>query len=139
MSLAIYKPGQGYWTRVMSAIGLAVIVLMGANWLWGLLSTSRIGKLEPVYIQASAVFVLIAIFGVLGYYLIGVKPRVVEFLIATEGEMKKVNWSNRREIMGSTWVVIGVTVFLAVLCFGFDAVYQFVFQEIGVLRTATGT
>ena len=30
-------------------------------------------------------------------------------MIATEGEMKKVNWSTRREILGSTWIVIGLT------------------------------
>ena len=35
-------------------------------------------------------------------------------MIATEGEMKKVNWSTRREIIGMTWVVIGLTVFIAV-------------------------
>jgi preprotein translocase SecE subunit len=135
MSLAIYKPNQGYWTRVMSAIGLTVIVLMGVNWLWGLLATVRLPNVEPVYVQAGAVFLVIAVFGALGYYLIGTKPRVVEFLIATEGEMKKVNWSNRREIMGSTWVVIGVTVFLAILCFGFDSGYGWLFQQIGVLET----
>ena len=38
------------------------------------------------------------------------KPsQTVDFMIATEGEMKKVNWSTRREILGSTWVVIAVT------------------------------
>lgn len=136
MSLALYKPGQGYWTRVMSAIALAVVVLMGANWLWGLLATVRINNIEPVYIRAAAVFVVIAVFGVLGYYLIGVKPRVVEFLIATESEMKKVNWSNRREILGSTWVVIGVTLFLAILCSAFDYAYAWVFSSIDVLETA---
>lgn len=137
MSLAIYKPGQGYWTRVMSAVGLAVIVLMGVNWLWGMLSTVRISTVQTVYIQAAAVFIILVVFGALGYYIIGTKPRVVEFLIATEGEMKKVNWSNRREIMGSTWVVIGVTVFLAVLCFLFDSGFQWIFQQIGVLKTVS--
>ena len=135
MSLALYKPGQGYWTRVMSAIGLAVVVLMGVNWLWGMLATVRVNNVEPVYIQAGVVFVVIAVFGALGYYLIGVKPRVVEFLIATESEMKKVNWSNRREIIGSTWVVIGVTVFLALLCTFFDYAYAWVFSSIDVLET----
>ena len=135
MSLALYKPGQGYWTRVMSAIGLAVVVLMGVNWLWGMLATVRVNNVEPVYIQAGVVIVVIAVFGALGYYLIGVKPRVVEFLIATESEMKKVNWSNRREIIGSTWVVIGVTVFLALLCTFFDYAYAWVFSSIDVLET----
>ena len=33
-------------------------------------------------------------------------------LIATDGEMKKVNWSTRKEIVGSTWVVVAATFLL---------------------------
>ena len=35
MALAIYKPGQGYWTRVMSAVFGGVLVLAAAVWLYG--------------------------------------------------------------------------------------------------------
>ena len=77
--------------------------------------------------------IAIAFFGWLGYYLIGCKPKVVDFMIATEGEMKKVNWSTRREILGSTWVVIGLTLFIAMYCFGFDLIFNKFFQFIGVL------
>jgi len=74
--------------------------------------------------------------GLLGYYFIGVKPKFVDFLIATEGEMKKVNWSTRREIMGSTWVVIGLTVVVAVLITVMDyMVYSPIFRAIGVLES----
>ena len=106
MGAGIYKKNQGYYTRVCSAVALATIVLMGAIWLWDLLGGVRIGTLEPVYIQATGAFLVTALFGIFGYYLIGRKPKVVDFMIATEGEMKKVNWSSRREILGSTWVVI---------------------------------
>src|SRR3712207_7866772 len=34
------------------------------------------------------------------------KPANVDFLIATDSEMKKVNWTSRRELIGSTKVVI---------------------------------
>ena len=135
MSLAIYKPGQGYWTRTMSAIGLAVLVLMGVSWLWKLLGTVRTANIQPVYIQAGVCILVLGVFAAIGYYLLAVSTRVVEFMIATESEMKKVNWSNRREIMGSTWVVIGLTVFLAVLCFIFDSSFQTIFQAINVLKT----
>jgi preprotein translocase subunit SecE len=136
MTTAIYKPGQGYWTRLMSAIALSLLVLMGVIWLWKLLATVRIGTWEPVYIQAAVATVLMAVFGFVGYYLIGRKPRVVDFMIATETEMKKVNWSSRREIMGSTWVVIGLTIFLALVCFSFDAIFQWLFQALNVLETS---
>ena len=55
-------------------------------------------------------------------------------MIATEGEMKKVNWSTRREIFGSTWVVIGLTVFIAIICFGFDRMFQYIFTLMKVLE-----
>jgi preprotein translocase subunit SecE len=135
MATAIYKPGQGYWTRLMSAIALALLVLMGVAWLWRLLATVRVGAWEPVYIQAAAAVVVMAVFGWLGYYLLGRKQRVVDFMISTESEMKKVNWSSKREIMGSTWVVIGLTIFLALVCFAFDSIFQWLFQVMNVLET----
>jgi preprotein translocase SecE subunit len=130
----IYKPGQGYWTRTMSAVGAGLLLLMGALWLWDLLKTVEIGKLPPIYVSMIGVLIICAIFGWLGYYLIGLKPRVVDFMIATEGELKKVNWSTRREILGSTWVVIGLTILIAALCWIFDFGFAFVFKQIGVLQ-----
>lgn len=136
MALGIYKPGQGYWTRVMSAVGWGTLVLMGVAWLWKVLAGVRIGSVENVYIQGGMAIVALAFFGWLLYYLIGLKPRVVDFLIATEGEMKKVNWSTRREIIGSTWVVIAMTVFLAALIFVLDfVIFAQFFRWIGVLKS----
>ncbi|MCK4913289.1 MAG: preprotein translocase subunit SecE [Planctomycetes bacterium] len=43
------------------------------------------------------------------------KPAIADFLIAAEGEMKKVSWSSRKEIMVSTFIVIVVVVFMASL------------------------
>lgn len=119
----------------MSAIGLGLLVVMGAAWLARLLRTVRIGDIQPVFIQAGAFLLVCAVFTVIGYRLLGTNPRVVEFMIATESEMKKVNWSTRREIIGSTWLVIGLTIFLSLLCFGFDSIFQFIFQAIRVLET----
>jgi len=135
MIAGIYKKNQGYYTRVCTAFALATIVLMGAKWLWDLLGAVRFEGVQTVYIQAGGATVMIAVFGVIGYYLIGVRPRVVDFMIATEGEMKKVNWSTRREVTGSTTVVIALTVFIALLCFLFDTVFNVVFKWLGVLKS----
>ncbi|MCZ6835672.1 MAG: preprotein translocase subunit SecE [Planctomycetota bacterium] len=136
MNLGIYKKNQGYYTRVCTAFSLATIVLMGSQWLWDMMGGISIGTLQPVYIQAGGSVLFISLFGILGYYLIGVKPKVVDFMIATEGEMKKVNWSTKREIFGSTWAVIGLTMLIALLCFTFDLVFQLFFQALGVLKDA---
>jgi preprotein translocase SecE subunit len=118
----------------MSAIALGTLVLMGAGWLWGVLRGVRVEGVQPVYVSATGAVLLIAVFGILGYWLLARHPKVVDFMIATEGEMKKVNWSTRREILGSTWVVIGMTVFIAILCFVFDWFFIFFFRAINVLE-----
>jgi len=126
--LAIFKPGQGFYTRVCSAVGLGLLACMGGMWLAPQFSGRRILGLEPIYTQAAVVVLAIAIVAAIGYWLIGVKPRAVDFFIATEGEMKKVNWSTRKE-------VTGFTIFLAALCFLLDYVFAVVLQWVGVLES----
>ncbi len=132
----IYKKGQGYWTRMMSAIAAGLIILMGAVWLWETLAGVQVGSLQTVYLQAGTVVIFIAVGGGVCYYLIGVHKRIVDFLIATEGEMKKVNWSTRREITGSTWVVIGLTFVVATIIALLDLVYSMTFQALKVLESS---
>ena len=132
----IYKKGQGYWTRMMSAIAAGLIILMGAIWLWETFAGVQIGSLQTVYLQAGMAVIFIAVGGVLCYYFIGVHKRMADFLIATEGEMKKVNWSTRREIAGSTWVVIGFTFVVATIIALLDLAYSMIFQALKVLDTA---
>ncbi|MFQ6049008.1 MAG: preprotein translocase subunit SecE [Phycisphaerae bacterium] len=55
-------------------------------------------------------------------------------MIATEGEMKKVSWSTRREVIGSTKVVIAVVIMLAVMLFVVDTVFAVFFNFIDVLK-----
>ncbi len=135
--MVIYKKGQGYWTRMMSAIALGMLALMGAAWLWDNLKNARIAGLEPIYTQTVAFVLVFGGAAWLGYYLIGRKPRVVDFLIATEGEMKKVNWSTRREIRGSTVVVIGLTFVIALIISFLDyLVYAPLFTWAKILEAA---
>lgn len=132
----IYKPGQGYWTRMVTAISAGLLTGMGMYWLWGQVENLRIGDVQPVYIQGGAVVIVAAVCGLLGFWLIGRNRKVVDFMVATEGEMKKVNWSTRREVLGATWVVIGLTILIAIWCRLFDLVFLWFFQLIKVLEGA---
>ena len=136
MSVGIYKQGQGYWVRLMSAIGFGLLVMMGVVWLWDQLSGVQIGDVESVYIQGGIAVITVAICGLIGYHLIGRKPKLVEFMIATEGEMRKVNWSTRHEVVGSTILVILLTLFIALFCQVADLGFSAFFQWAGVLDTA---
>jgi len=117
MAISIYKPGQGYYTRMLSAVGVGVIVLSGVAWLWEKMTTiDAIPRDQELYYQAGMAVGVIAFFGALVYFLLN-KPRIADFMIATEAEMKKVNWPSKKEIIGSTWVVICGTAFIAALLY----------------------
>lgn len=135
MAAGVYKSGQGYWTRTMTAVGVGLLALMGAIWLWDVLAAIRIEGVQPVYISATGAVIFLGVLGGIAYYLVGCKPRVVDFMIAVEGEMKKVNWSSKREILGSTWVIIGFTLFIAVICWLLDSGFSWFFIQLEVLET----
>ncbi len=135
MAFQVYKKGQGYWTRMMTAIAAGLLIVMGALWISDTLKGIRIGNIEPIYVQAVAFVIVVAVFGWFTFFLVGCRPKVVDFLIATEGEMKKVNWSTRREIMGSTWVVIGLTVVIALIITLLDyVIYAPLFRAVDILQ-----
>ncbi len=90
-------------------------------------------SVEPAYIQGGLAFTAILVGAILAYWLVAMRPQTVDFLIATDMEMKKVNWSTLREIRGSTYVVIGACFTIAGLLFVFDLFFKTFFQLIGVL------
>ncbi len=129
----LYKPGQGFYTRVWSGIALAALVVWFAKFLYDKLSTVGAGRVTEV-IQVSVAVGVVFLFGLLGFWLLGKNRRACDFLIATEGEMKKVNWTTRKDIIGSTKVVIFVTIALAVMLFVVDLLFILFFNWIGVLE-----
>ncbi len=87
-----------------------------------------------LYLQAAVAAAILILGVVLTYIFVGVKPRSAEFLIATDGEMKKVHWSTKREVFGSTWVVIAACFLIAGLLWVFDFGFVTVFRSIGLLH-----
>ena len=79
-----------------------------------------------------AVIMLFAGFIVI-YWFTGIGRKPNEFLIATDGEMKKVNWSTRREVYGSTMVVIVATFLIAAVLFVIDFGFSWVARQVGIL------
>ena len=55
----LYKPGQGYWTRVVSAAGGGVLVLAGVLWLWD--KFSRLDDAYREYGRAAMAVILIGV------------------------------------------------------------------------------
>jgi preprotein translocase SecE subunit len=62
------------------------------------------------------------------------KPGNVDFLIATDSEMKKVNWTSRKDLMGATKVVIVFMLVIAAFLFLVDLIFHYLFFFMGVLK-----
>jgi preprotein translocase SecE subunit len=63
------------------------------------------------------------------------RQQSVDFLIATDNEMKKVNWTSRKELIGSTKVIILFMFSIAIFLFLSDIVFGYFFYFIHVLKT----
>jgi preprotein translocase subunit SecE len=131
----IYKKGQGYWTRIGTVAGAALLALLSAQFLytqgrvWFQHANGRPNM--PVVLGVVAGFLVV--FAIVVFRIIN-RPTVVDFLIATDSEMKKVNWTTRAELIGSTKVVIFFMFLIAILLFTFDTVFGYLFWLIDVLK-----
>jgi len=136
----IYKRGQGYWTRMGTALGAAFIAALTADFVYVQMkaipyATDAAG--QPLYIAKSVCAG--SALGVLAIILFFVwramnKPSNADFLIATDSEMKKVNWTSRRELIGSTKVVVIFMFLTALFLFLCDIVFIFIMRLINVLK-----
>ena len=126
----IVKRGQGYWTRMGTAGAAALLIaLVGYN-SYDILR----GQFQVPKNIAMGVGVGIAAgLALLSWFLMN-KPSNVDFLIATDSEMKKVNWTSRKDLIGSTKVVIVFMFLIAMILFLIDIIFSYFFYLIGVLR-----
>ena len=130
----IYKLGQGYHTRVGTALTMGALVCWFAYFLYEKLATVGSNPATTRLWQVGVAVGVIVVFGLLGYYLLALNRRTCDFLIATQGEMKKVSWTTRKDIIGSTKVVVFVMLALGVLLFVVDMFFILFFNSIGVLK-----
>jgi preprotein translocase SecE subunit len=170
----IYKSGQGYWTRMCTLIGVALLGLMLSYTLYDKIppfiseaDTTTLQKridqnaqapageklsdaqVEAIRLQiasmndARAILAKRIALGVAGGFLLIYtavalymmnKPANVDFLIATDSEMKKVNWTSRKELIGSTKIVVIFMLLIAFFLFSVDWIFHLLFFLIHVLK-----
>ena len=123
MGFDIYKRGQGYYTRLYSALMMFVIVAFGCYALHEKLRGTNIWVVTLVPAGLCVALSLVI------YWLMN-KPNFADFLIAAEGEIKKVSWSSRKEIAVSTFIVIFVVASMTIMLFAADFVFKYLFMEI---------
>ncbi len=227
MAFGVYKPGQGYWMRVLTAAGAGVVTLYAAVWGWGqaaavrlpakswtiaaqaaqgevqtgdtvvlltrkgeevatlgaarlaeittgsarratlvidtfdtahtrdavpdafriiagdvlaptfradVASTAPTPVIPQLYLQAIVAGSLILLGTVLIVWFVALNRRAGDFLIATDSEMKKVNWTTYKHVKGSTIVVIVATFLIAGVLFFVDLGFSTFFKAINILE-----
>jgi preprotein translocase subunit SecE len=133
MALQVYKSGQGYWTRMMTAIAVMTFSLGFAVWFNDKLLFKVVNEDNEMYWQAGIIAATAVFVGALLWFLLN-KPKIADFMIATENEMKKVNWPSRQAVIGLTWIVIAGTLMIAAILFVADFGFTNLFQAFGVLE-----
>jgi preprotein translocase SecE subunit len=137
----IYKRGQGYWTRMGTIIGAALVAFFTAHFIYQQLPVwlpeawnvgSGLTPTKKVTLAACVGFLLV--YSLFVYWITN-KPTNVDFLIATDSEMKKVNWTSRKELIGSTKVVNIFMFLIAAILFVVDLFFGYVYYLRSVLKT----
>jgi|SRR5687767_12340418 len=145
----IYKKGQGYWTRMGTALGAGLLIALTVWFFYQQLPVWLTPAFTPAnptpeQVRAAGPTARNVTLGICTAMLLGFaalawrlmnKPSNADFLIATDGEMKKVNWTSRRELIGSTKVVIFFMFLIAFILFAIDIIFGYFFQLIRVLDT----
>ena len=125
----LYKPGQGYWTRLGTGLGAAAVIIFIA---WFTFDQSRLligdGKKN---LQFGISVAVAAILALIAWWLMNGAKRA-QFLIDTDSEMKKVNWAGWSELIGSTRVVVFFMVLTAVILFTLDTQFHALFYSLRV-------
>ena len=127
---AIHRRGQGKWTRLGTA-GVSVVLILGAAYfIANEVKSNAHWSVQTAYIVACS---FVVVMSGLAFYLQN-KPSNVLFLIDTDSEMQKVNWTTRKELIGSTKIVIGFMMIMALGLFVVDIIFGYFFFLIKVLK-----
>lgn len=143
--LGYAKPGQGRIARIAAYVGIALIAAYGAmalhripgidsKWFGGLQGLAEwpfLGTritLRPILFPAVGFFLA----SMIAFHLFVNRPRAAEFLIETQGELKRVSWPTRREWVGSTIVVLVLVFILSMYLFGVDYVLTPIMQKLRI-------
>ncbi len=138
----VYKKGQGKWTRLGTAAGAVLLIFLTASFVYTTIpvqffqsdaaNPNRAALGQQVGLALAAV--IIVGLSLLAWRLMNKVPNA-QFLIDTDGEMKKVNWSTRKELIGSTRVVILFMFAIAAFLFVVDIAFGYFFYLIDILYT----
>ena len=133
--LEFYKKGQGSIARLLSLAGCSLLLLWGGYSFWIFLQGSpdlarTLLEVPTIGLRINfALIIALVVFlgGGGGIVWLLNRPRLVDLLIETEAEMKKVSWPSRTEAWNSSIIVVVTVVVMMGLLFLYDYVLNKVF------------
>ncbi|MEN8148235.1 MAG: preprotein translocase subunit SecE [Planctomycetota bacterium] len=133
--LEFYKKGQGSIARLLALAGCLLLLFWGgwSFWIWlqGFTSlSSSLLEVPTVGLEidlALIIAVVVVLAGGAGSVWILNRPRLVDLLIETEAEMKKVSWPSRQEAWNSSVIVVVTVVVMMGLLFFYDFALNHIF------------
>lgn len=141
--IAWQKPGQGKWVRTSAFVALGTLVGFGctsfyrlppttSSWwsdvLWELEILGKMFTIRPVLYPSAGIFAAL----MMGLFLLLNQEKWAEFLIETEGELKKVSWPARKEYLGSATVVVLVVAIISMFLFLVDHGMSWSFMKLKI-------
>ena len=131
-TIEIYKRNQGKYTRISTFVSGMVIGAIGAGLLGQKIAAAMPYGKVTAYVKYGVPAAMIIALAALMFWLVN-RASSADFLIATEGEMKKVSWSSRKEVVGSTKVVIITAAIVSLVLLAVDLMFVWVFGKLGVM------
>jgi preprotein translocase subunit SecE len=131
-TIEIYKRNQGKYTRISTFVAGMLIGAIGSGLLGQKIAAAMPYGPMTAYVRYGVPALMILALAALMFWLVN-RPSSADFLIATEGEMKKVSWSSRKEIVGSTKVVIITAIIVSMTLLAVDLMFIWVFGKLGVM------
>ncbi|TVL98705.1 MAG: preprotein translocase subunit SecE [Candidatus Brocadia sp. WS118] len=148
----VYRKGVGLYSRITVGIALGILALFASVSLYhalidlpGIAGAAKIPLIDIGLTWGLVCAIVLFVF--LGFFICvfvagletGIRPldnggkKTVEFLIETQGELQKVSWPTRYELVGSTAVVIVSVVVIGIFVLGVDWFVSIIMEYIGVL------
>jgi preprotein translocase SecE subunit len=136
------KPGLGRWSRTGALVSIGALTLFGAYafymhpslsspwWtdLWKAVLFGKSLSVKPILFPSVGILTTVMLVA----YLLLNRDKWAEFLIETEGELKKVSWPARKEYLGSALVVVLVVAVISVFLHFVDVGLSEVMKRIGI-------
>ena len=125
--MLVYKRGKGTVSRGVGIGALGLLALFGCRELYHFLIDIGLDGISVMGWElrwADVIVGIVAVGCAGGVFLLLNNHRVVDFLLETEVELKKVSWSPRRQLISNTVVVIVSVVVLSVFILVTDTVLE---------------